>query len=127
MVKKKEFLEELRKTVPASVVESVVALVDKWERIEAMERAYHQKIGIEKAKEAGITFGRPRKQVPDNFEAIAESFLDKKMSSETAAKACGVGLSTFYRRMTDYKQRKGVNENEEERESRAKRGKRREE
>ena len=43
------------------------------------------------------------------------------MSSETAAKACGVGLSTFYRRMTDYKLRKGVNRNEDEGENKDRR------
>lgn len=110
-----KFREELRKVVDSQeTVEVICQMIVRYEAQEEKWRRECQKEGIVRAKEAGITFGRPRKQVPDNFEAIAESFLDKKMSSETAAKACGVGLSTFYRRITDYKLRKGVKEDEGE-------------
>ncbi|MCD7749384.1 MAG: hypothetical protein LUH42_04985, partial [Oscillospiraceae bacterium] len=53
-------------------------------------RRERQREGIAAAQERGVTFGRPRMPVPDNFEEAKQLWLDKKISSRQGAKMVGI-------------------------------------
>lgn len=45
----------------------------------------------------GVIFGRPRKDVPQNFKVIKNQWLQNQITSRQAAKALGIAQSTFLR------------------------------
>ena len=62
------------------------------------EREYirqRQKEGIAAAKQRGVKFGRPKKQVPEEFARLREKWMDKEMTSREAAKCLGISQNTF--------------------------------
>ena len=61
-----------------------------------------QREGIEAAHERGVKFGRPRKELPDDFPEILRQWREKEIDTATAAKLCGVGRSTFYSKVKEY-------------------------
>ena len=64
------------------------------------EREYirqRQKEGIAAAKQRGVKFGRPKKQVPEEFARLREKWMDKEMTSREAAKRLGISQNTFLR------------------------------
>ena len=81
----------------------VLAFIENQEREEKERKRKSQKEGMRQAKENGVSFGRPKKVLPDNYERIYKDFLEKKITAEQAAKYCGVGLSTFYRKVKMYR------------------------
>lgn len=89
-------------------------VVEKWEQYRGLERKERQKEGIKKAREKGVTFGRPRLEEPKNFEKICNRVLSRELSAILAAEACGMGLSTFYRRINRYKEELGKRGEENE-------------
>lgn len=64
------------------------------ERANLKER---QAAGIAAAKARGVKFGREGKKFSDEFMEAYERWKNKLINSEEAAKACGMGRSTFYR------------------------------
>ena len=67
-----------------------------------MEREHihtRQKEGIAAAHLRGVKFGRPRVNLPDNFEMLVEQVQQHTLSLLTASQLCGVSVSTFRRRM----------------------------
>ena len=57
-----------------------------------------QSEGIAAAKKRGGVFGRPSVKVPENFNKIANAYLDRKLSLSEAADLAGMKRTTFYRR-----------------------------
>ena len=57
-----------------------------------------QSEGIAAAKKRGVVFGRPSVKVPENFNKIANAYLDRKLSLSEAADLAGMKRTTFYRR-----------------------------
>lgn len=81
----------------------VLSFIEEQESKEKERRKKVQKEGIQMAREKGVSLGRPRKHLPDNYESIYEGFFSGDITAEQAAKYCGVGLSTFYRKVKSYR------------------------
>lgn len=45
----------------------------------------------------GVRFGRPRKELPENFETVSEQWRQGMLSSRAAAKELGISQSSFMR------------------------------
>lgn len=82
--------------------EQICELFERASRSEKAERCLRQKEGIQRARESGVALGRPRLEVPDNFVQLLEEWKKGELRAATAAKACGIGVSTFYRRARMY-------------------------
>ncbi len=52
--------------------------------------------GIAAAKARGVRFGRPRRQLPEDFQRAYRAFRNNEMSVRRAAESCGMAASTFY-------------------------------
>ena len=48
------------------------------------------------AKARGVRFGRPRKELPENFEEVSAEWREKKLTLRQAAEQCNMPMSTFY-------------------------------
>lgn len=59
--------------------------------------------GIIAAKARGVRFGRPKIEVPDDFERIVQDWENKKISVKDAMQICGMKQATFYRRVREYR------------------------
>lgn len=85
--------QDLTGTFIADMVLQILAYVAQIERENIKQR---QKEGIYAAKR-GVIFGRPRKDVPQNFKEIKNQWLQNQITSRQAAKALGIAQSTFLR------------------------------
>ncbi len=65
---------------------------------EKERRRNAQRIGIARAKERGVSFGRPRTELPEGFEVAYRAFAEKRLTGKEAASQCGMPVSTFYRK-----------------------------
>lgn len=86
--------QDLIGTFIADMVLQILAYVAQIERENIKQR---QKEGIHAAKSRGVIFGRPRKDVPQNFKEIKNQWLQNQITSRQAAKALGIAQSTFLR------------------------------
>lgn len=50
-----------------------------------------------------MKFGRPEKEVPDDFGKIVRSWEQKKLPFEEVLMKCGMSEATFYRRLREYR------------------------
>lgn len=78
----------------ADLVLQILSYVAQTERENIRQR---QKEGIAAAKLRGVHFGRPRKQIPEEFERYKTDWEEKKISSRQAAKQLGIAQDTFLR------------------------------
>lgn len=76
----------------ADLVLQILAYVAQIERENIKKR---QKEGIQAAKSRGVKFGRPRKNVPKEFEEIYYQWKNKEVSSREASKKLGISQGTF--------------------------------
>lgn len=86
--------QDLTGTFIADMVLQILAYVAQIERENIKQR---QKEGVYAAKSRGVIFGRPRKDVPQNFKEIKNQWLQNQITSRQAAKALGIAQSTFLR------------------------------
>ena len=92
------FREKLKEiVVDQEQMEAICNLFESLGRLEEAERRKRQMDGIKRAKEEGKTLGRPKIKEPENFSEIVQRWEEKKITAVTAAIACNVGVSTFYR------------------------------
>lgn len=87
--------KDLMGTFLSDIVLQLLSFVAENERQNIRER---QREGIAAAKMRGVQFGRPPRQVPEDFEQICGEWLAKKISAEEAARRCNLTTATFYRR-----------------------------
>ena len=78
----------------ADMVLQILAYVAQIERENIKQR---QKEGIDAAKQRGVVFGRPRKDIPQNFIEVKKQWLENQLSSRQAARKLGIAQSTFLR------------------------------
>ena len=71
-------------------------------------RKSRQREGIVEAKQKGIKFGRPPKQMPDNFTQIYNRWVSREITSAEAAKLCGVSRTVFYKRVKEMRGNLGL-------------------
>lgn len=87
--------KDLMGTFLSDIVLQVLSFVAENERKNIRER---QKEGIEAAKLRGVQFGRPRRDVPEDFIQICCRWRSGQLLGKEAAKLCDMPLTTFYGR-----------------------------
>ena len=87
--------KDLMGTFLSDVVLQILSFVAENERKNIRER---QKEGIEAAKMRGVQFGRPKRDLPDNFEQICYQWRSGEIPGKEAARLLSIPLSTFYGR-----------------------------
>lgn len=92
--------KDLMGTFIADLVLQILSFAAQNERESIKKR---QLEGIAAAKAKGVKFGRPEKQLPDNFKKIVNEYKEKKLPLEEVLKKCGISEATFYRRLRKYK------------------------
>ena len=90
--------KDLMGTFLSDIVLQVLSFVAENERKNIRER---QMEGIAAAKLRGVQFGRPAKQMPENFEMIYKRYVEREITSDQAADVCNVSRATFYRRIKE--------------------------
>ncbi len=99
--------KDLMGTFLSDIVLQVLSFVAENERSNIRQR---QREGIEAARRKGVRFGRPKKELPDNFDTAFAGWLSGELSCRKAAKLCGMPVSSFCRRG---KEKRGNDEMEE--------------
>ena len=77
----------------------ILAYVSEIERENIRDR---QREGIESARERGVVFGRPRKELPENFEEVVSRLRKKEINIKKALEETGMTRSSFYRALKLY-------------------------
>ncbi len=78
----------------SDIVLQVLSFVAQNER-ETMR--IRQAEGIKTAKARGVKFGRPRINLPNNFEIIARQYLNKEITNKIACETLGMTRGSFFR------------------------------
>lgn len=97
--------KDLMGTFLSDIVLQVLSFVAENERKNIRER---QKEGIEAAKLRGVQFGRPAKELPENFDMIYKRFVEKEITSDEAADLCNVARATFYRKIKELEKKGAI-------------------
>ena len=92
--------KDLMGTFIADLVLQILSFVAQSERENIKKR---QAQGIAAAKAKGVKFGRPEKQVPNDFGKIVKAWEQKKLPFDEVLKRCNMSEATFYRRLREYR------------------------
>lgn len=92
--------KDLMGTFIADLVLQILSFVAQSERENIKKR---QAEGIAAAKAKGVRFGRPEKNVPDNFGKIIKDWEEKRLPFSEVLKLCNMSEATFYRRLREYR------------------------
>lgn len=84
---------DLLKSFIIDIILQILSFVAENEKNNIRSR---QAEGIAAAKKRGVTFGRPSKPLPENFDAIYKKWKAKELSTRQASQACNMPKSTFY-------------------------------
>lgn len=87
--------------IGSRVILSIRRQQKKFEIEDETERAnikQRQAEGIAAAKARGVKFGKPKKEMPDNFGELATMWFNGQITGSEEARKCGVALSTFRNR-----------------------------
>lgn len=79
----------------SDLVLQILAYVAETERVFIKQR---QSEGIAIAKKKGVRFGKPKKEVPEEFDEIYKLWKKGSVSVREGAEEAGMSVSTFYRR-----------------------------
>ena len=90
--------KDLMGTFIADLVLQILSFVAQNERENIKKR---QEQGIAAAKAKGVQFGRPVKEVPEEFDEIVRMWEDKKIDLNEVMSRCDFGEATFYRRLRE--------------------------
>lgn len=86
--------KNLMGTFISDLVLQILSYVAQTEREKIRQR---QKEGIAAARLRGVKFGRPRKEIPDEFYRLKSQWENKKISSRAAACELEISQDTFLR------------------------------
>lgn len=92
--------KDLMGTFIADLVLQILSFVAQNERENIRKR---QLQGIAAAKANGVRFGRPEKQLPEDFISLVKQWEKKKITLPEILKRCKMSESTFYRRLREYR------------------------
>ena len=92
--------KDLMGTFIADLVLQILSFVAQSERENIRKR---QEQGIAAAKAKGVKFGRPEKEVPDNFARLVSDWEKKKIPLSEILKQCNMSEATFYRRLREHR------------------------
>lgn len=90
--------KDLMGTFIADLVLQILSFVAQNERENIKKR---QAEGIAAAKAKGVLFGRPAKDVPNDFGQLVKHWEKKELSLEDVLRLCDMSKSTFYRRLRE--------------------------
>ena len=90
-------------TFISDIVLQLLSFVSENERVNIRKR---QAEGIAAAKKRGVKFGRPIKEMPEDFEEIIKKWEQKVLSIREITAMYGISESTFYRRLREHNIRK---------------------
>lgn len=90
-------------TFISDIVLQLLSFVSENERVNIRQR---QAEGIAAAKKRGVKFGRPIKEMPEDFAEIIEKWEKKVLTTDEITTAHGISESTFYRRLREHNIRK---------------------
>lgn len=94
----------------SDLVLQILAYVAETERSFIRQR---QAEGIAIAKKRGVRFGCPKKQEPENFKEYYRLWIEKRISSRTAAQVLHMSHTTFYRRCKELKVKENLSDGNE--------------
>lgn len=92
--------KDLMGTFIADLVLQILSFVAQSERENIRKR---QAEGIAAAKAKGVRFGRPEKDVPEDFGGIIQAWERGIHSTAETLALCDMSASTFYRRRREYR------------------------
>ena len=92
--------KDLMGTFISDLVLQILSFIAHSERDNIKKR---QAQGIAAAKARGVHMGRPAIAVPDNFATIVKQWEKKQTPLSQALSQCGMGRSTFFQRVHEYK------------------------
>jgi len=92
--------KDLMGTFIADLVLQILSFVAQSERENIKKR---QAEGIAAAKAKGVKFGRPVKEVPENFKGIVRQWEQKRLPFTEVLKQCNMSEATFYRRLREHR------------------------
>lgn len=84
-----------------NILVEVLSSIAEQERITIRKR---QREGIEAAKKLGKHLGRPKKEVPENWEEVYEQWRGGKITAKQAMVLCGLKKGKFYELAKTYKE-----------------------
>ena len=87
--------KDLLGTFIADLVLQILSFVAQTEREHIRER---QAQGIAAAKDRGVKFGRPAKELPPNFYSVLEKWQRQELSGREAARECNMPVTTFLKK-----------------------------
>lgn len=92
--------KNLMGTLISDLVLSLLAYVAENERLNIRQR---QAEGIAAAKARGVQFGRPEKQLPDDFLSLVQKWEQKEVAITEVLERCEMSKSTFFRKLRIYR------------------------
>jgi len=92
--------KDLMGTFIADLVLQILSFVAQSEREKIRER---QEQGIAAAKARGVRFGRPEKEVPDDFAQLVKAWERKELSLSELLQRCDMSEATFYRKLREFR------------------------
>ncbi len=92
--------KDLLRTFIADLVLQILSFVAENERENIKKR---QEQGILAAKKRGVRFGRPKKQVPEDFENVIKLWEDRNIKIHEILEKYNISEATFYRRLREYR------------------------
>ncbi len=92
--------KDLMGTFIADLVLQILSFVAQSERENIKKR---QAEGIAAAKAKGVKFGRPEKEVPNEFGKLVKAWEQKKLPLADVLKQCDMSEATFYRRLREHR------------------------
>lgn len=87
-------------TLISDIVLQLLSFVAENERVNIRQR---QAEGIAAAKKRGVRFGRPVKEMPDDFDEILKRWKKQEISVGEIIRMYRISESTFYRRLREYR------------------------
>ena len=95
--------KDLMGTFIADLVLQILSFVAHKERENIRKR---QSEGIAAAKARGVEFGRPRKELPTEFETMIHAWEQNGIPLDILLEKSGISERTFYRRLQEYRKNK---------------------
>jgi len=92
--------KDLTKTFIADLVLQILCYVAQTERENIKKR---QAEGIRAAKLRGVKFGRPEKQVPEDFGELVKQWERGEILLKNVLKLCDIKKTTFYKMVSQYR------------------------
>lgn len=92
---------DLMGTLIADIVLQLLSYVAETERDNIRQR---QAEGIAAAKARGVRFGRPEKEMPENFKLIYRKWKMLEISGRYASKELGVSYQTFLKWVSEFEE-----------------------